>query len=80
MAAVNVMHAQVTNTMVSLDGVTANDVGYFYSTQLPSYSCSLKGKHEWSSKYFPIRLRGVFKDTFTLTLTSVLAQIHKHLK
>jgi len=41
MAAVKVMHAQVTNTMASLDRVTVKDGRYFYSTQLPSYSCSL---------------------------------------
>jgi hypothetical protein len=69
-------YAQVTNTMASLAGVPVKDGVYFYFTQLASVSCSLEGKHEWSSTYFPIRLRGVFKDTFTLTLTSVLAQIH----
>ena len=73
-------YAQVTKIMASLAGVLIKDGAYFYSTQLASVSCSLEGKHEWSSTYFPIRLRRVFKDTFTLTLTSVLAQNHTPLK
>jgi len=73
-------YAEVTNKMASLEGVSVKDNVYFHSTQLGSVSCSLEGKHEWSSTYSPIRLRGVFKDTFTLTLASVLAQIHMPLK
>jgi hypothetical protein len=69
-------HAQLT----SLAGVSIKDSTYFYSTQLASFSRSLEGKHERSSTYFPIRLRGVFKDTFTLTLTCVLSQIHTPFK
>jgi hypothetical protein len=72
--------AHLTNTTASLAGVSVKEGVYFCSTQLAPVPCSLEGKHERSSTYFPTRLRGVFKDTFTLTLTSVLAQIDTPLK